>query len=412
MPTNLSVNGSRLWDTLMVSAGIGTGPRGGLRRLTLTEPDRLMRDQLAAWAREGGYALSVDRLGSMTLRRPGTEPDLPPVLIGSHLDTQWAGGRFDGILGVLAGLEVLRTLDDLGLATKRSIEVVNWTNEEGARFSPPMLCSLAWSGQQTPEWVEGRVDRDGIRFSDALDAIGYRGPEPVGERAIDAYFELHIEQGPALDAAGVPVGIVTGGYPSCGMRIAVDGETAHTGPTPMAERRNALVGAAMVAVAVNEIGWAHADTDAKATAARLDLVPNLPGTLSEYAELFIDMRAPALETLEAMKAALHAALPDCAARSRTAIRIAEEWGFGVFSFDPGLIGLLRDTAGRLGVPTLDLRSQAGHDAYHVARVAPACMIFTPCRGGITHNEAEDIALDATLPGVTVLLHAVLARANR
>ncbi|GJE02428.1 Zn-dependent hydrolase [Methylobacterium isbiliense] len=412
MPTNLSVNGSRLWDTLMVSAGIGTGPRGGLRRLTLTEPDRLMRDQLAAWAREGGYALSVDRLGSMTLRRPGTEPDLPPVLIGSHLDTQWAGGRFDGILGVLAGLEVLRTLDDLGLATKRSIEVVNWTNEEGARFSPPMLCSLAWSGQQTPEWVEGRVDRDGIRFSDALDAIGYRGPEPVGGRAIDAYFELHIEQGPALDAAGVPVGIVTGGYPSCGMRIAVDGETAHTGPTPMAERRNALVGAAMVAVAVNEIGWAHADTDAKATAARLDLVPNLPGTLSEYAELFIDMRAPALETLEAMKAALRAALPDCAARSRTAIRIAEEWGFGVFSFDPGLIGLLRDTAGRLGVPTLDLRSQAGHDAYHVARVAPACMIFTPCRGGITHNEAEDIALDATLPGVTVLLHAVLARANR
>ncbi|MBY0299611.1 MAG: Zn-dependent hydrolase [Methylobacterium sp.] len=412
MPTNLSVNGSRLWDTLMVSAGIGTGPRGGLRRLTLTEPDRLMRDQLAAWAREGGYALSVDRLGSMTLRRPGTEPDLPPVLIGSHLDTQWAGGRFDGILGVLAGLEVLRTLDDLGLATKRSIEVVNWTNEEGARFSPPMLCSLAWSGQQTPEWVEGRVDRDGIRFSDALDAIGYRGPEPVGGRAIDAYFELHIEQGPALDAAGVPVGIVTGGYPSCGMRIAVDGETAHTGPTPMAERRNALVGAAMVAVAVNEIGWAHADTDAKATAARLDLVPNLPGTLSEYAELFIDMRAPALETLETMKAALRAALPDCAARSRTAIRIAEEWGFGVFSFDPGLIGLLRDTAGRLGVPTLDLRSQAGHDAYHVARVAPACMIFTPCRGGITHNEAEDIALDATLPGVTVLLHAVLARANR
>lgn len=412
MPTNLSVNGSRLWDTLMVSAGIGTGPRGGLRRLTLTEPDRLMRDQLAAWAREGGYALSVDRLGSMTLRRPGTEPDLPPVLIGSHLDTQWAGGRFDGILGVLAGLEVLRTLDDLGLATKRSIEVVNWTNEEGSRFSPPMLCSLAWSGQQTPEWVEGRVDRDGIRFSDALDAIGYRGPEPVGGRAIDAYFELHIEQGPALDAAGVPVGIVTGGYPSCGMRIAVDGETAHTGPTPMAERRNALVGAAMVAVAVNEIGWAHADTDAKATAARLDLVPNLPGTLSEYAELFIDMRAPALETLEAMKAALRAALPDCATRSRTAIRIAEEWGFGVFSFDPGLIGLLRDTAGRLGVPTLDLRSQAGHDAYHVARVAPACMIFTPCRGGITHNEAEDIALDATLPGVTVLLHAVLARANR
>ncbi|ACA19671.1 amidase, hydantoinase/carbamoylase family [Methylobacterium sp. 4-46] len=412
MATNLSVNGSRLWDTLMVSAGIGTGPRGGIRRLTLTEPDRVMRDRLKAWAEEGGYALSIDRLGSMVLRRPGTEPDLPPVVIGSHLDTQWAGGRFDGILGVLAGLEVLRTLDDLGLSTRRSIEVVNWTNEEGARFSPPMLCSLAWSGQQSPEWVEGRVDRDGIRFGDALAGIGYRGPEPVGGRAIDAYFELHIEQGPALDRAGVPVGIVTGGFPSCGMRIAVEGETAHTGPTPMAERHNALVGAAMVAVAVNEIGWAHAEADAKATAARLDLVPNLPGTLSEYAELFIDMRAPEVERLETMKAALRAALPDCAERSRTAIRIAEEWGFGVFQFDDGLIALLRETAARLAVPTMDLRSQAGHDAYHVARVAPACMIFTPCKGGITHNEAEAIDLAETLPGVNLLLHAALARANR
>lgn len=412
MTTNLSVNGSRLWDTLMVSAGIGTGPRGGLRRLTLTEPDRVMRDQLKAWAQEGGYPLTVDGLGNMVLRREGTEPDLPPVVIGSHLDTQWAGGRFDGILGVLAGLEVLRTLDDLGIATKRAIEVVNWTNEEGARFSPPMLCSLAWSGQATPDWVENRRDRDGIRFGDALDGIGYRGPEAVGGRGIDAYFELHIEQGPALDRAGVPVGIVTGGYPSCGMRIAVEGATAHTGPTPMGERHNALVGAAMVAVAVNDIGWAHADTDAKATAARLDLVPNLPGTLSEYAELFIDMRAPKLETLETMKASLRAALPDCAARSLTQISVAEEWGFGVFSFDDGLIGLLRETATHLGVPTMDLRSQAGHDAYHVARVAPACMIFTPCRDGITHNEAEDIALEPTLPGVNVLLHAALARANR
>ncbi len=412
MTTNLSVNGSRLWDTLMVSAGIGTGPRGGLRRLTLTEPDRVMRDQLKSWAEEGGYLLTIDGLGNMVLRREGTEPGLPPVVIGSHLDTQWAGGRFDGILGVLAGLEVLRTLDDLGIATKRAIEVVNWTNEEGARFSPPMLCSLAWSGQATPDWVENRRDRDGIRFGDALDGIGYRGPDAVGGRTIDAYFELHIEQGPALDKAGVPVGIVTGGYPSCGMRIAVEGATAHTGPTPMGERHNALVGAAMVAVAVNDIGWAHADTDAKATAARLDLVPNLPGTLSEYAELFIDMRAPQLETLETMKAALRAALPDCAARSLTQISIAEEWGFGVFSFDDGLIGLLRETAKNLGVPTMDLRSQAGHDAYHVARVAPACMIFTPCRDGITHNEAEDIALEPTLPGVNLLLHAALARANR
>lgn len=412
MPTNLAVDGSRLWETLMTSARIGAGPRGGLKRLTLTEEDRQARDRLAAWAREGGYALKVDALGNMFLRREGTEPDLPPVLVGSHLDTQWAGGRFDGVLGVLAGLEVLRTLDDLGMGTRRAIEVVNWTNEEGARFSPPMLCSLAWSGQATPDWVYGRIDKDGVRFGDALDAIGYRGPEPVGGREVDAYFELHIEQGPALDEAGIPVGIVTGGYPTSGMRIAVEGETAHTGPTPMHKRSNALVGAAMVAVAVNDIGWAHAHYDAKATAARMDLVPNLPGTLSEYAQLFVDMRNPSVEGLETMKRELREALPGCAERSRTRISVAEEWGFGIFDFDPGMIGLLRATAERLGVPTMDLRSQAGHDAYHMARACPTAMIFTPCRDGITHNEAEDISLEATLPGVNVLLHAVVERANR
>lgn len=412
MRPNLSIDGSRLWDMLMVSASIGTGPRGGLRRLTLTDEDRQVRDRFAAWAREGGYGMNVDRLGNMYVRREGADGSLPPVLVGSHLDTQWAGGKFDGVLGVLAGLEILRTLDDLGITTKRAIEVVNWTNEEGARFSPPMLCSLAWSGAATEEWVNARVDKDGIRFGDALDAIGYRGATPVGGREVDSYFELHIEQGPALEEAGVPVGIVVGGYPTYGARIAVQGATAHTGPTPMAKRSNALVGASMVAVATNEIGWAHADVDAKATAARMDLVPNLPGTLSEFAQLFVDMRAPDVGVLERMKTELRAALPGCAERSRTSISIAEEWGFGIFEFDPGLIALLRDTAAALDVATLDLRSQAGHDAYNMARIVPSCMIFTPCKDGVTHNEAEDIDLAATIPGVNVLLHAIIARADR
>ena len=409
--TNLAVNGSRLWDTLMVSTAIGAS-RGGLRRLTLTEADRQVRDQLGRWAAEGGYALAIDGLGNMFLRRDGTDPSLAPVLVGSHLDTQWAGGKFDGVLGVLAGLEVLRTIDDLKIETKRAIEVVNWTNEEGARFSPPMLCSLGFSGAATLDWIEARLDKEGIRFGEALDRIGYRGQAPVGGRPVDAYFELHIEQGPKLDQAKVPVGIVTGGYPTYGTRIAVEGRTAHTGPTPMEKRQNALVGAAMVAVAANEIGWAHAHYDAKATAARLDLVPNLPGTLSEFAQLFVDMRAPHAEGLERMKAELKAALPGCAERSRTAISIAEEWGFGGLEFDPGLIALLRETAAKLAIPTLDLQSQAGHDAYNMARIAPSCMIFTPCKDGISHNEAEDIELSETLPGVNLLLHAVLARANR
>jgi beta-ureidopropionase / N-carbamoyl-L-amino-acid hydrolase len=395
----------------MVSAAIGTS-RGGLRRLTLTDEDRQVRDQLKRWAEEGGYPLTIDALGNMFLRREGTDPSLPPVLVGSHLDTQWAGGKFDGVLGVLAGLEVLRTLDDLKIGTRRAIEVVNWTNEEGARFSPPMLCSLGWAGAATLEWIEARMDKEGVRFGDALNRIGYRGDAPVGGRSVDAYFELHIEQGPKLDEAKVPVGIVVGGYPTYGARVAVEGATAHTGPTPMEKRRNALVGAAMVAVAVNDIGWAHAHYDAKATAARLDLVPNLPGTLSEYAQLFVDMRAPHAEGLERMKAELKAALPGCAERSHTRISIAEEWGFGGLEFDPGLIALLRDTAAKLAIPTMDLRSQAGHDAYNMARVAPTCMIFTPCKDGISHNEAEDIELAETLPGVNLLLHAALARANR
>jgi beta-ureidopropionase / N-carbamoyl-L-amino-acid hydrolase len=409
--TNLTVNGSRLWDTLMESAKVGAS-RGGLRRLTLTDEDRQVRDRLRRWAAEGGYPLAIDGLGNMFLRREGTDPSLPPVLVGSHLDTQWGGGKFDGVLGVLAGLEVLRTLDDLKIETKRAIEVVNWTNEEGARFSPPMLCSLGFAGAATLDWIEARVDKDGVRFGDALDRIGYRGEAPVGGRAVDAYFELHIEQGPKLDEAKAPVGIVVGGYPTYGARIAVEGATAHTGPTPMEKRQNALVGAAMVAVAVNDIGWAHAHYDAKATAARLDLVPNLPGTLSEYAQLFVDMRAPHAEGLETMKAELKSALPGCAERSRTRISVAEEWGFGGLEFDPGLIALLRETAAKLAIPTIDLRSQAGHDAYNMAKVAPSCMIFTPCKDGISHNEAEDIDLAETTPGVNLLLHAVLARANR
>ena len=412
MRSNLSVNASRLWDTLMVSAAIGTGPRGGLRRLTLTDEDRQVRDQLRRWADEGGYPLSIDALGNMFLRREGAEPSLPPVLIGSHLDTQWGGGRFDGVLGVLAGLEILRTLDDLNIETKRAIEVVNWTNEEGARFSPPMLCSLGFAGAATLDWIYDRVDKEGARFKDALERIGYRDEAPVGGREVDAYFELHIEQGPKLDEVKVPVGIVVGGCPTYGARIAVEGATAHTGPTPMEKRHNALVGAAMVAVAVNDIGWAHAHYDAKATAARMDLVPNLPGTLSEYAQLFVDMRAPHAEGLDLMKNELRTALPGCAERSRTEISIAEEWGFGGLVFDEGLIALLRDTAAKLGVATMDLRSQAGHDAYNMAKVAPSCMIFTPCREGVTHNEAEDFDLETTLPGVNLLLHAALSRANR
>lgn len=412
MRPNLTIDGGRLWDTLMASAAIGKGPKGGLRRLTLGDADRDMRNLFAMWARDAGYALSVDQLGSMFVRREGSEPALPPVLVGSHLDTQAAGGRFDGILGVLGGLEVLRTLDELGIRTRRAVEVVNWTNEEGARFYPPMLCSQVFAGKESVAWALDRRDKDGLRFGDELTRIGYAGSAPVGGRAIDGYFELHIEQGPRLHAAGVPVGVVTGGFATAGMRIEISGETAHVGPTPMARRRNALVGASHAAVAIDDIGWRYAPGEGKATAARLDLWPNLPGIISERATLFADFRHPDRGQLDAMLAEVEIALPDCARRGRCEMTVGERWGFGGLAFDPEMVGLVRSAAAELGHATLDLLSEAGHDAYHMASIVPTAMIFTPCKDGVSHNEAEDMTLEDAIPGANVLLHAVIARANR
>ncbi|MFN3745564.1 MAG: Zn-dependent hydrolase [Hyphomicrobiaceae bacterium] len=407
---NLSINPDRLWQSLMASAEIGRTPAGGLRRLTLSDEDKAVRDLFARWAREGGWRLTIDRLGSMFVRREGADPSLAPVLVGSHLDTQAKGGRFDGILGVLSGLEILRTLDERGITTRRAIEVVNWTNEEGARFPPPMLASLVFSGGESLAYAEERRDKEGLRFADELARIGYRGDAPVGARAIDSYFELHIEQGPKLDAAGLPLGIVTGGFAMQGMRISVRGETSHVGPTPMTLRRNALVGASYMAVAVDDIGWRYAPEEGKTSAARLDLRPNLPGILSDEAELWIDFRHPDKARLADMAAEVEAAVAESARRSRTSIVIAERWGFGGLTFDADLIALIRETASRLAVPSMDMQSEAGHDAYNMTRVCPTAMIFTPCKRGITHNEAEDIDFAATVPGVNVLLHAVLARA--
>ena len=410
--TNRRIDGERLWSSLMEMAEIGATAKGGVNRLTLTDLDKTSRHLFQRWAEAAGCRVSVDRMGSMFARREGTDPSLPPVMLGSHLDTQPTGGKFDGALGVMAALEVVRTLEDLGLKTRHPIEIVNWTNEEGARFVPPMMASLAFAGKATVDWVLGRTDKDGATVGAELARIGYAGPEAVGGRDIDAYFELHIEQGPRLDAARVPVGVVTGGFPTKGLRIEVRGETAHVGPTPMARRRNALVGAAHVAAAIDEIGWRHAPAEGKATAARLDLSPNLPGIISESATLYCDMRHPDPAVLAAMVAEVDVAIADCARRSRCAIEIAETWGFGGFAFDADLIGLVRQAAARLGHATMDLRSEAGHDAYHMASVCPAVMIFTPCRDGISHNEAEDMSLADMEPGANVLLHAVLARADR
>jgi N-carbamoyl-L-amino-acid hydrolase len=408
----IPIDGDRLWSTLTASAEIGKGPRGGLARLTLSPADGEMRDLFRRWCEDGGYPVTVDRLGNMFARRAGTDDSLTPVVIGSHLDTQAARGRFDGILGVLAGLEILRALDDQGIVTRRPIELVNWTNEEGGRFPPPMLCSGVFAGIHTLDWALARTDDAGVSVAEALGAIGYAGEAPVGGRALDSYFEIHIEQGPALFEAGIKLGLVTGAYLARGMRIDVEGVNAHSGPTPMDRRRNAIVGAATVALEVDRIGLEHADRDAKTTVARLEAWPNKPGIISDRASLFVDFRAPDPALTRSMEQQIRDSLADCAARSRTEISVGDAWTFGETSFDPDLQALIRATAAEHGVPLMELQSQAGHDAYHIAHVAPSVLLFTPCDDGISHNEAENTSLEDQLPGVRVLAEAVVTRANR
>jgi N-carbamoyl-L-amino-acid hydrolase len=409
---SIEINGPRFWKTIERSAEIGIGRPGGLARLTLTDDDRRMRDEFRQWCVDAGLAVTIDAVGNMFARRTGTNDELPPVVMGSHLDTQFNGGRFDGIVGVLGALEVMRTLNDANVATRRPLEIAMWTNEEGARFSPPMVGSAAFAGVHPLEWVHSRKADDGAIFGDELERIGYRGGAPVGGRAFDAYFELHIEQGPELDAKSIPVGVVTHGYSVHGFIVDIAGETAHTGPWPMELRKNALVGGAMLCVAINDIGWQYAATKGKATAARLVAWPNKPGILSETAQFTGDVRHPDSATGDAMRDEFVRAIDDAAARSRCEMRIAEQWNWGADIFDQGLVSLVRDTAKRLNIRTFELPSQAGHDAYHIAKVAPTAMIFTPCRGGITHNNRELTTLEETIPGMTVLLNAVVARANR
>jgi beta-ureidopropionase / N-carbamoyl-L-amino-acid hydrolase len=406
------VDAQRFWRSVEASGEIGPGRPGGLARIALSDADREMRDLFVQWCRAAGCAITVDRVGNIFARRAGSDADAPPVVIGGHLDTQVNGGKYDGVVGVLAGLEVVRTLNDLDLKTRRPVELVSWTNEEGARFAPPMIASGAFAGVFDTAWALARTDDEGRGLGAELERIGYAGDAPVGGRALDAYFELHIEQGPILDSGGVDVGIVIGGYATRGFVFEVMGETAHAGPWPMDKRRNALVGAAMLAVAVNDLGWRYHASEGKATAARLVAWPNKPGILSDWAQLTCDVRHADAQLADRMVSELLAAADECAERSRCEIRLIDRWVFGSERFDPECIGLLRAAARDLGIPARDIVSQAGHDAYYVSKVAPTAMIFTPCVGGVTHNNNERAELARTEAGVNVLLNAVLARANR
>ncbi len=407
---NLKINSERLWDSLMEMAKIGPGIAGGNNRQTVTDEDSQGRHLFQNWCLEAGGTMAVDEMGTMFARFEGTDPDALPVYIGSHLDTQPTGGKYDGVLGVLAGLEVIRTIRDMGVKTRRPIVVSNWTNEEGTRFAPAMLASGVFAGIHSRDWAYGLTDAKGKRFGDELERIGWKGTEPVGARKMHAFFELHIEQGPILEAEGKQVGIVTHGQGLRWIECTVTGKGQHTGSTPMYLRRNAGRGLARVTELVHEIAMKY-QPNAVGAIGQIDVYPNSRNVIPEKVVFTIDFRSHILETLEAMVAELNARAPGLCADIGVKFSAQIVGQFDPPAFDETLLARLRDAAGRLGYSHMDIVSGAGHDACWINRLYPTAMIMCPCVDGLSHNEAEEIFPEWAEAGANVLLHAVLETAE-
>jgi N-carbamoyl-L-amino-acid hydrolase len=404
---NLRVDGDRLWSTLTETARFGATPRGGLCRLALSEEDAQVRRWFVAACEAAGCAVTVDELGDIFARRPGSDPGLAPIAIGSHLDTQPTGGRFDGILGVLAGLEIVRTLNDAGVATRHPIEIIDWTNEEGARFAPAMLASGVFGGAFDADYARSRTDREGVTFAAALETIGFRGAAPAGGRPFAAHFELHIEQGPVLEDAGTPIGVVTGVQGIRWLDARLSGLACHAGTTPMALRRDALQAAARLAAAVDAAGRSEPGVSLS-TIGMFEAHPGSRNTVPETVRMSIDLRHPRTEGLDRMEADVRAAAAAIAADLGVEIEITPVWSSAPVVFTPACVDAVREAVAQLGYGAQDIVSGAGHDSVYLSRVAPTGMIFIPCEDGISHNEAENITPAQARAGADVLLHAVLA----
>ncbi len=404
--SGIRIDGSRLWNSLMELARIGATDKGGVCRLALSELDRQGRDLVCAWARELGCSVRVDAIGNIFMRRPGLRDDLPAVMTGSHIDTQPTGGKFDGNYGVLAGIEVLRTLHERGIATEAPLEVVVWTNEEGSRFVPVMMGSGVYAGAFTLEHALAARDRDGVSVDEALRAIGYAGPEPARPGDVSAYFEAHIEQGPILEDRGITIGSVQGALGQRWYDVAITGQEAHAGPTPMELRRDALLTASRLVLEVNRIALAHAP-HGRGTVGCIDSFPNSRNVIPGRVALTVDLRAADDATLDSMAAAFARACEELAEPGRFQVDSKEVVYFPPQPFEPRLVQAIRDGARTLGLDALDVISGAGHDAVYMARVAPTAMIFVPCKDGISHNEIEDAQPEHLEAGCNVLLHAML-----
>ncbi|MBL3567308.1 Zn-dependent hydrolase, partial [Rhodovulum sulfidophilum] len=394
---NLRINGDRLWDSLMEMAKIGPGVAGGNNRQTLTDADAEGRALFSRWCDEAGLSMGVDQMGTMFATRPGEDPDALPVYVGSHLDTQPTGGKYDGVLGVLGALEAVRTMNDLGIRTRHPIVVTNWANEEGARFAPAMLASGVFAGVHSLDYAYSRQDLEGLSYGDELARIGWKGEEEVGARKMHAYYELHIEQGPILEAEGKEIGVVTHCQGLWWLEFTLTGREAHTGSTPMAMRVNAGLAAARIFEMVQEVAMA-AQPNAVGGVGQMQFSPNSRNVLPGTVVFTVDIRTPDQAKLDRMRAEIETRAAAICADLGVGCSVEPVGHFDPVTFTPDLVGAVRNAAGKLGYSHMDIVSGAGHDACWAAKVAPTTMIMCPCVGGLSHNEAEEISKDWAAAG--------------
>lgn len=406
---NLRINSDRLWDSIMEMAKIGPGIAGGNNRQTVTDEDGEGRHLFKRWCDAAGLEMGVDEMGTMFARREGTDPSLPPVYVGSHLDTQPTGGKYDGVLGVLGGLEIVRSLNDLGIKTKHPIVVTNWTNEEGARFAPAMMASGVFAGVLDQADVYEHTDKNGKKFGEELERIGWKGTEKVGDRKIHAFFELHIEQGPILEDEGIDIGVVTHGQGLKWLQVTLTGKEAHTGSTPMPKRRNAGLGMARVIELVHEIAMDY-QPDAVGAVGHMEAYPNSRNIIAGRTVFTIDIRSPEKEVLDAMDARVREGIDTICEALDIQYKVEQVGHFDPVTFDAGCVKAIRDAADRLGYTHRNIVSGAGHDACWINRVAPTAMVMCPCVDGLSHNEAEEITKEWAGAGADVLFHAVVETA--
>lgn len=408
--TNLQIDSARLWDTIHETAKFGATPKGGVRRLTLGPEDKQVRDWFRRACEASGLEVHVDTLGSMFGLRRGRDMSKPPVGLGSHLDTQPTGGKFDGVLGTLAALEVVRTLNDAGIETETPICIVNWTNEEGSRFAPAMMASAAYVGDFTTDDILSRRDAEGVTVGEALDAIGYRGDSPVGRQTFSSFVELHIEQGPILEAEGKTIGVVDSGQGVLWYDGKIVGFESHAGSTPMPLRRDALATLAEIVLAMEKIAIKHGPNAVGTVGEAVIAKPSrnvIPGEIA----FTLDCRSADAAIMDALDRDLRQAAADIAARRKVEVTLDLVWRKPPTHFDPKLVGAVEQAARRLGYSSRRITSGAGHDACNLNTRIPAAMVFVPCKDGVSHNELEDATQADCTAGANVLMHTVLALAG-